>query len=154
MLIILKDQVAASSLVGLLTHSFFNDFDAGSGIISISTLSSGSSGSSCVPPGASDSMRADVGLIWIRGLMLAFSTTISCFGFRFLDSLPNTLHAEASSECATSSKSKSSVIKVQSSVVRSSGSSIALRIPKAEGTSLSGIRHSSFLSRSSVGGGG
>ena len=49
---------------------------------------------------------------------------MSCLGFRLRDSLLNALHVEASSECTISSESKTSVIRVLSLFVRSSGSSI------------------------------
>ena len=151
-LLILNVQVAASKCVRLFIFLSFSDLDVGSGIIRSSTLSSCSSGSSLVLPGVSVSMKADVALTRINGLAFACNTAISCLGFSFPDNQLMMLQADASSECAASNDSNSSLIRTLSSFVNSSASSIISRTQAASGISWSGSKHSNVFSFSSVDG--
>ena len=118
--------------------------------MSFSTLSSGSSGEHEY----SSNVSSIEGRGWFhlnQGPCAHLQDHHKLFWFQAMDNLLNTLHAEASSECAILSESKTSVIKDLSSAVMSSGSSCFFKIPLAEGISSSSIRHSSQFSISSLG---
>ena len=87
--------MAANNLVVLFIFSFFSVFALGSGTMSISTLSSRSSGRLGAFSSVLHNLNVSVLLICTNGLILASSMVISCDGLSVPDNLLSVLQAVA-----------------------------------------------------------
>ena len=143
---ILNVKVAANSQMRLFIFSLISSDPLGSGVIITLTHSAWSSGSFNELLAAVVTSSPAAAFNCIKGQMLAFMTTISCFG---LNIFPNKLQAVASWSCTTSKVSNSSAISILSDSASGSSASTAWIMFMALGTSSVGSISSNIWSNSS-----